>query len=290
VAVGHPRGDVLQVGERRVGEDDVVPCRAGLDPAGEPLEAHVVLLTGAGREVTGVEVDPFGQRTGPAGRERAAVLVRAEPERGQRRLGLVGDHVDRRVRGHEVDDERGRIRPGGVAHAGPGQHHRPGAVGETADGPRLEIVDRSDDERPAQQPRFPEGRLGDTREVVGGPHAREVDDEVPAGERPDRDAERAQVAPLPEVGDRDARGPRPGQLGGLRRRDRRRRPHEVVEGAVALVVAEQVGGDPVGDPQRAGEERPLGLLDGDQAVPDERHRRGEPAPRAGVEQSGAGER
>jgi hypothetical protein len=53
------------------------------------------------------------------------------------------------------------------------------------------------------------------------------------------------------------------------------------------VIAEQVGGDPIGHPERPGQERSIRLLDEDQAAGHERRRGIQPAPLA-VQSGGAG--
>ena len=90
--------------------------------------------------------------------------------------------------------------------------------------------------------------------------------------RTDPDAHLADVdQPLPGMH-------RPGHPAGLLALERQRIGQQPHQGRVGGVVAEQVRGDPVRNPQRPGEERPVGVLDGDQLPVDQRRTGQQPGP------------
>ena len=83
-----------------------------------------------------------------------------------------------------------------------------------------------------------------------------------------------QPRPAPATRGRRAGGRRRRPRGGCGAEDGR-------AGGVGVVVAEQVARDPVGHPQGARQQRPIGVLDDQQAAGDQRRPGGHPEPRGG---------
>ena len=273
------------------GQDQVGPRHRRLHPAGQALEPGRVLAPDAGQEVVlgdgpAVGPGPDGGRPGGAvevlGRQPELrrpldlPLVVLLPPPSLERPGQDEPALDRgRHRG--VHDEGHGAAPRRVPRAAAHQDERPhGGLGEGPDRRRAPVGQRLDraghDDAPPQAclPGQPPGEAGfAVAAVEPGQVGQEDPESRPAG------GGRGQAEPGAPVGLADVDE-------GLARRQRPLEGRRVADGGVdvghghgqdqriRLVVAQQVGGHPVGHPQGPGEERAVGLLHDDEPAVDQR--------------------
>ncbi len=154
VAVPCPRRDLAQLGVHRPGQDQVVPARDGLHPAGEALETGGVLGAGAGGDIGRLEVTGGGDGRAMGRAGGPDDLLRAEPEgprRGRRVEGQRRRPVERTdpqlvalrlVGNRRVQHQRHLAAPGRVPAPGPHQDDRRPGLTERADRRRSPFDDR----------------------------------------------------------------------------------------------------------------------------------------------------
>lgn len=312
------QGEFGELGAGGRGQHQVVPADAGLDAAGEPLQARAVL--GADRRPQVLRGDGPGPEDGqPGGDGRGpAQLSGVEPVGGGRldqRVvggGVRGGQTDRTTRvgecppplpRHAVGAGR-RDRDGHRALRGPqrvpvllpvrdeGCRAERRAQGPQQPGPLGafggERFERAEDHPGPAEAGFHRQRPYERRWFGGRGERGDVDDErAPAGGAQGLDRESVGVAAPVEQVDQAAAGAEggrdPGDLGPfVRLRGAGVLADDAAQPAVGLVVAEEIRGDPVGYAQQAREQRPFGVGDLQQAARDERGGRREPeAPGAG---------
>ncbi len=178
--------------------------------------------------------------------------------------------------------QRGHLqRPGRVPGAAAAQDHRHGQLGQrphrlgAARGQRLH---RAGHQPASRQPRLPRGRRGDDGHVQRRIEPVQVEHQRgPSGHRQRGRSQRRARAPrpLPHVRQRRPTRQHPSQPGGsgagaARLASCRRVDQDAGQQGVRAVVAQQVGGDPVGHAQGPGQQRPLRVLDLHQATGDQR--------------------
>ena len=188
------------------------------------------------------------------------------------------------ARHRDVQDERRLAGPGRIPVAAADEDHgsRQLREGTHRRGAALdERLDGADHEAGAPEPRLAGGGGGDADVIVGGHQAREVEgDGAAAAALESRAAERTsgRTGPLPQV-DQGQTGVQ-AALDGVdlrevhRHRAREQRVHDRVRG----VIAEEVRGYPVGHAERAGERRPVLVLDDQEVSRDQRRQRPQAVP------------
>ena len=216
-------------------------------------------------------------------RERHDRRVEADgPRPVQRRkphLVALGDRRDRRL-----EDERRLQRPGRVPGAAADEHDPRPRLGtaRTAAGPCSTSGSIGPTTRPAaRRPASRDAAAAIVARLVARPQARQVeldDRATQAVERGPRERVAGRSRPLPEVDQRHVPGDRPGEDVDVADLGRDRVDAEGLDRRVRRVVAEEMGGDPVRDPQRPRQERPIGVLDDDQPAGDERAQRPQARP------------
>ena len=176
-------GQLSELRQDVLGQDEVPPADLGLDPPGETLQAGGVLGSRSGLEMRHVDAAALrgGLETGCLG--GPPDLVRGQAELGGdpcrvesvRRRAVQGAQPDPRPLvhgGHRGLQEEGHLPgPGGIPAAHPEEHHRAGELGERPKGDRAPLLDRVDwsgNQAPAGQARLPGGRRGDLAGVIAG--------------------------------------------------------------------------------------------------------------------------